>query len=261
MDAMHAISSATRALAEDPNAYGPVPVGCERIVTPRYVIWLSARPGVPFTVVQRLRFHEDEVEEVVAEIRGVLRDRGRSESSWEVGSSATPSDLVDRLRALGMSPFEEPRVVGMVLTGNLPAGSGIDPRRVASLEEYVEARRIQAIAFGQTGHQGSAELLAREWEEEQAGAGRATYLAWLDGTPVAAGAAKFTPAGVVLNGAGTLPQARGHGAFRALVEARWRDGLARGVPAVVVQAGAMSRPILERLGFVAVCDVAILVDG
>ena len=37
--------------------------------------------------------------------------------------------------------------------------------------------------------------------------------------------------------------------YRALVRARWDDAVAAGQPALVVHAGAMSRPILERLGF------------
>jgi hypothetical protein len=46
------IPAATLALAEDTNAFGSVPVGCERLVEPGYVIWLSPRPGAPALVVQ-----------------------------------------------------------------------------------------------------------------------------------------------------------------------------------------------------------------
>ena len=45
---------------------------------------------------------------------------------------------------------------------------------------------------------------------------------------------------------------RGRGAYRALVRARWDVAVERGTPALTVSAGAMSRPILERLGFVTV---------
>jgi hypothetical protein len=44
------------------------------------------------------------------------------------------------------------------------------------------------------------------------------------------------------------------------VAARWEDAVARGTPTLVTQAGRMSRPILERLGFRAVCEIRILVD-
>ena len=48
------------------------------------------------------------------------------------------------------------------------------------------------------------------------------------------------------------------GRYRALVAARWEDAVARGTPVLVTQAGAMSRPILARLGFREVCEIRIL---
>jgi predicted acetyltransferase len=50
-------------------------------------------------------------------------------------------------------------------------------------------------------------------------------------------------------GGAVLPEARGRGAYRALVRARWDDAVARGTPALTVGAGPMSEPILRRLGF------------
>jgi len=38
------------------------------------------------------------------------------------------------------------------------------------------------------------------------------------------------------------------------VRARWDEAVRRGTPALAVGAGAMSRPILERLGFVQVLE-------
>ena len=48
--------------------------------------------------------------------------------------------------------------------------------------------------------------------------------------------------------------------YRALVRARWDDAVAAGQPALVVHAGALSRPILERLGFTAVAEQEVLLD-
>lgn len=45
-----------------------------------------------------------------------------------------------------------------------------------------------------------------------------------------------------------------------LVQRRWEEAVARGTPVLVVQAGGMSRPILERLGFVEVTRVKMLRD-
>jgi hypothetical protein len=58
-----------------------------------------------------------------------------------------------------------------------------------------------------------------------------------------------------------LERARGRGAYRALVRARWDDAAERGTPALIVHAGRMSRPILERLGFQAVAEIDVLEDA
>jgi GNAT superfamily N-acetyltransferase len=57
-----------------------------------------------------------------------------------------------------------------------------------------------------------------------------------------------------------LPEARGRGVYRALVQARWRAAAARGTPALTVQAGRMSRPICERLGFAFLAPIRVFVD-
>ena len=56
------------------------------------------------------------------------------------------------------------------------------------------------------------------------------------------------------------PHARGRGAYRALVRARWDASQAMGAPALVTQAKAASRPILERLGFRTAGSIVVLVD-
>ena len=55
-------------------------------------------------------------------------------------------------------------------------------------------------------------------------------------------------------------EARGRGAYRALVRARWDDAVALGTPALITQGGSMSRPILERLHFERVGEVHMLMD-
>src|SRR5205823_9439323 len=87
------------------------------------------------------------------------------------------------------------------------------------------------------------------------------YLAYVDGEAVARGSASFGEHAVSLFGGSTLPEARGRGAYRALVAARWEDAVSRGTPVLVTQAGPMSRPILARLGFREVCEIRILVDA
>ena len=65
-----------------------------------------------------------------------------------------------------------------------------------------------------------------------------------------------------LIGAVVLPAWRGHGLYRALVNARLRHAEARGLSlATSVARAATSAPILARLGFETVCSIAVFTNG
>ena len=91
-------------------------------------------------------------------------------------------------------------------------------------------------------------------------AGTVVYLAYLDGSPIARATGSFSEHGVTLFGGATLPEARGRGAYRALVHARWHDAVERGTRLAVTDAGSQSRPILASLGFREVCTIRALID-
>jgi hypothetical protein len=239
-------------LAENANAYTPLGRHDERIVDDRYVLWMGRADEPAWNVAQRFRFAPAELEEVRAEIHAHLRRHGRTACSWEVGSHATPPDLVERLRALGLVDDEpDCLAVGMVLTEPPPqAPPEIEVHRAETPEECLAAEAIAAAGFGMPAPE-------RPSEPEP---GHAVYLAYADGVPVARASAAFSEHGVTLFGGATLPAARGRGAYRALVAARWDDAVACGTPVLVTQAGAMSRPILRRLGFREVCEIRILLD-
>jgi hypothetical protein len=93
-----------RELAENANTYTPLAPDEERIVDPRCVISIGAGSDPHFTVVQRLRSSSGEVDEAVDEIHALIAARGRAACTWEIGDSATPADLVERLLARGCEP-------------------------------------------------------------------------------------------------------------------------------------------------------------
>ncbi len=257
------LSDDVLSLAENSNLHHPLGPTDERLVDSRYVVYLGPGSFAGFTVVQRLRLRPEEVESTVAEVRAELDRRGRMERTWEVGCSATPADLTQRLFELGMEPDRESYAVGMVLDHPPePAPAEVEVRRVGTIEEYRASVRIAMDAFGMSDDD-LAEVLERaeaDWSSLAASMFVRQYLAYLDGEPVATGRATSTDAGVLLNGGSTLERARGRGAYRALVAARWEDAAAEGRPVLVTQAGAMSRPILAGLGFREVCDIRILLD-
>ena len=170
-----------------------------------------------------------------------------------MGTHARPAGLVDRLHGLGLVDDEPTSLaIGMVLSEPPVAGpADVEVRRVETDDEFYEAERIAAIAFG------GKPPARRSYEPDP---NNVIYLAYAEGKPVARASAAFGERGATLFGGSTLPEARGRGAYRALIAARWQDAVARGTPVLVTQAGPMSRPILGRLGFREVCEIRILVD-
>ena len=246
-----------REVAEYPNSFGPLASGDERIDTGRYTLCLGA--GSTWNTVQRQRFPLEQVDEVLAEVRAELRTRGRTRTQWEIGSSA-PAGLVGALIERGLVPDKDSYAVALVLTREPPAGEPIfTARRVETLEELEAAARVQWEAFGATPQE--IEEARRLLPERFRDGVNLRHAVWLESEIVCTGTATPTEHGLLLYGGATLPYARGRGAYRALIRARWDDAVALGTPALITQGGAMSRPILERLGFERVGEVHMLVDA
>jgi hypothetical protein len=240
-------------LAENANAYTPLGPSDERVFNDRFVLWMGRGDQPGWNVAQRFRIGGDEVEDLRTEIHELLRARGRTACSWEVGSHATPPDLVERLHALGLvDDSPDPLAIGMVLR-RPPAAPppDVEVRRALTRDELVAAERIARAAFGD----GVGDIDPPPPREDNP-----IYLAYVDGEPVARASAAISERGVSLFGGATVPEARGRGAYRALVAARWEEAVGRGTPLLVTQAGRMSRPILVRLGFEELCEIRILID-
>ena len=239
-------------LAENPNTYTPLGPDSERIVTDRYVLWMGRMDS--WNVAQRFAMREDEIDEVIEEIRAHLRERGRTKCAWEIGSHATPGDLAEQLLARGFADDQpEPLAIGMAMTEAPPPGpDDVTVKVVETDDEYYESERIAMVAFNEEHEPERKPYVPSERNP--------IYIAILDGQIVARASSAIGEQGVTLFGGATLPEARGRGAYRALVAARWRDAVERGTPLIVTQAGVMSRPILTRLGFREVGTVRALGD-
>src|SRR5881398_2765159 len=146
-----------REIAEYPNSFGPLAPGDERIESGRYTLYLGA--ASTWNTVQRQRFPLEEVDAVLAEVRATLRERGRTRTQWEVGSSAP---------------------AGLVLTNEPPPPRpGLTARRIETLEELEAATAVQWEAF---------ESMPEEIEEARALLPKAftegvnlRHAVWLDG--------------------------------------------------------------------------------
>src|SRR6478672_11581069 len=104
--------------------------------------------GKTWNTVQRQRFAADELDEVLAEVRALLRERGRPSTQWEVGSAAQPEGLVEMLLERGLERDDDPYAVALVLTAEPPVVEGILARRVETFEEFAAASAVQWHAFG-----------------------------------------------------------------------------------------------------------------
>ena len=246
-----------REIAEYPNSFGPLGPNDERIESDRYTLCMGL--GETWNTVQRQRFRAEEADEVLKEVRSLLRSRGRGSTQWEVGSSAEPPNLVALLLARGLVHDKDPYAVALLLTeAPPPSALGIVARRVETFEEYAAANAVQWQAF-ETPQDEVAEaraLLPQRWRESSS----IMHAVWLDGEIVGAGTCAPTSHGLLLYGGATLSRARGRGAYRALLRARWDEAVARGAPALITQGGSMSRPILEHLGFQPIGHVHMLLD-
>jgi GNAT superfamily N-acetyltransferase len=194
-----------------------------------------------------------DVDALIARTVAYFAARGEA-FEWKTYGHDRPADLPSRLRQAGL--VAEPRetvLIGetsrMAVRPVLPGGVAVrevtdwdDLARIAALQEEVWDEDQPWLA-GEL-----AELLAADPDHVT------IMVAEVDGEVVSNGRLEIVPgtefAG--LWGGATLAAWRGRGIYRALVAARAVRARERGVRYLQVDASDDSRPILERLGFVAV---------
>jgi GNAT superfamily N-acetyltransferase len=245
-------------LAEEPGLWLPPEPTRDVVYGDGYCVVVYGRS----VWVHRIRLDEGGVEPAVVQVRELLRARGLDEVSWWVGERSTPADLGDRLEALGLEDDDPARLTTLAIE-TPPAGTPqVEVRKVERFEDYLRALEIDWEAFDVPPEERAERRAAARaaWPVVVADGRSVVFLADLDGEPVGFGRAVFAPWAALLLGGATLPHARGRGVYTALVHARWRETVARGVPRAVVSAGPMSTPILERLGFRRLGAVRLLRD-
>jgi len=196
---------------------------------------LSADLGQTWAQVERIRLREDDLADAVADVDTFMRETGTRRASWWLTERSTPSE--EALLGAGLQRDEADYLhAAMVLTVEPPPVEGVEVRPVETFEEFVESRRLALDAFANP-HQRNPtdEELAAEWERQT----DPIFAAWLDGRMASVGRAIYTRAGGYLMGGSTATRARGRGAYRAVVRARWDEAVRRGTPALAVGAGPM----------------------
>ena len=201
----------------------------------------------------------DAVDALIAETVAYFAGQPEVEEfEWKTRGHDWPADLDQRLRAHGLEPDEvETVMVGEAekLAVDVDLPDELTVRRVDDLPEpqretvIREATEMQHDVFG-SGPSGD-QVLDRL---ERMGDAETFWVAEADGKVVSAGrlnrVAGTEFAG--LWGGATLPEWRGKGIYRALTAARALFAMDEGVRYIHSDCSAMSRPILERSGLVAV---------
>jgi GNAT superfamily N-acetyltransferase len=174
---------------------------------------------------------------------------------WKTYGHDKPADLPDRLRAAGYLP--EPRetvVIGAVagVAAVLPVlPDGVRLREVSNAPDLARIAAMEEKVWGES----RVELMDGLAKELAADPQALTIVvAEADDEVVSAGWVRYirNTGFATLWGGSTLPQWRRKGIYRALVTYRARLAAQRGHTLLQVDASDDSRPILQRLGFVAV---------
>ncbi len=239
----------------------PVPPDVEHVELDGAFIGINRWPTAQI-VGMRGRGPSD-VTATVEAARAIARERGKTIVAWWVPPDQ--AHVVPALEAAGLANEDTPGLEAIENALTLvepPLGNkveGVEVRIAETWEDYRAASRVIEDAFGMP-HVTDDELRSRYDDYRHPDNPGRGFVALLDGRVVGTSYASFGTAGVNLFGGSVLPEARGRGVYRALVLARWQAASARGTPALTVQAGRMSRPICERLGFVFLAPVRVFVD-
>ncbi|WP_210503084.1 GNAT family N-acetyltransferase [Nocardioides xinjiangensis] len=203
----------------------------------------------------------EELDDLVARTVAHYRDDTDVASfEWKTRGHDRPADLGDRLVAHGLVPEpvetvmvgEASKLAVEVPLEDTPAGPVVvrriepGPGAEADVTRMLEAQEaVFGTGRGPSVRSSLAELEAGESE---------FWIAEVGGRVVSGG--RLTPvagtdfAGIW--GGSTLPELRGRGIYRALVAARARSAVSRGIRLIHSDCTDMSRPILQRAGLKAV---------
>jgi GNAT superfamily N-acetyltransferase len=194
-----------------------------------------------------------ELDELIARQLRVFAARGER-FEWKLHGHDRPRDLPQRLRRAGLSP-EDVETVVIAPVAEI-AGRPLLPEDL-SLREVVDRAdldRIPTLVEEATGEDPG--WLAQSLEAEQAVDPEALRIVVVQAGSeiVCAGWVRFEQGTdfASLWGGATLPAWRRRGIYRAIVAYRANLAAERGFQFISVDASANSRPILQRLGFVAV---------
>ena len=255
------LSEDVRRLAVNPFGELPTPREVELFDLDGAVLAINPWPGAQ--VVRPDGVGPSDVAATVGAVRRVAREHGKRVVAWWI--TKEHDELAPALEEAGLvntdTPGFEAVENGMALTST-PTGQPAEHVRIGVVNEWEEWAATGEVTREVFGLPEVPEEERRQRFEEYLAARHLglSLFAAIGDRIVASAYGAFGTAGVNLFGASVAPEARGRGIYRSLVLARWDLAVERGTPALTVQAGRMSRPICERMGFSFVEAVRVFVD-
>jgi GNAT superfamily N-acetyltransferase len=231
-----------------------LPVGWKRVEGEYVVVCFHTYPIAQ--VVEPTNVGPGDVDQAVMEARELVRAEGKDRLVWWVEPAY--EWLGPELEQRGLVNEETPgfeaveNAMALVESPSSNASDGVTIGLVETLDDLAASDRVTVEAFGmsrEVGEELDRDRAKRYAEYMVDGNSVRQFIASIDGQVVGTAAAVIGKYGVNLFAAGVLPEARGRGVYRALIRARWDLAVERGTPALTVQAGQMSRPVLESVGF------------
>ena len=218
-------------------------------------VWSPASASFHANAVGGVRLSRGDADEVIEQVQEHFRSRGRAYQWFFPPARATPRDLGSRLERAGIAKAGE--AAGLYVTD---FDVDIQPNPDIEVIEVQGGDRVQdLLAVFTHGFPIPSEVASLMVDGMVALGGR-HYVAYLNGQAIAAAVMFAMPDKpiAVFQGAATIPEHRGYGAYSALLERRLRDAAGDDMEAAILQADrATSAPICAAYGFHELLDLVV----
>lgn len=194
--------------------------------------------------------------DAVIEAQIAFFEQIRCDFEWKYYDYDTPADLKERLHTHGFELEETEAIMALPLDrapAELLAPIKHDVRRIANPAQLEDIRRIKEEVWGEE-REFVTGFLRRMLE--QGSQNMSIYIAYANDLPVSCGWVHLPDDNpfASLWGGSTLAPHRKQGFYTALLAVRVQEAIARGKQYLTIDAGPMSRPIVERFGFVLLAE-------
>ncbi len=174
---------------------------------------------------------------------------------WKVFEHDAPADLRHRLVARGFV-IEETEAVMVLDLAEVPAPllapASADIRPLNDPDKLQDILEVWSRVWPEEDQSHWVRKIAQSMRERPGSV--SPYVAYVDGVPAATARLSVAPDDPFgyLGGGATRAEFRGRGLYTDLLRVRVREAVARGLKYLMVDARPMSRPILEKRGFMLV---------